>query len=244
MPPLTPPAWTSLMTGKRPGEHGVFDFFQKETPDSEYFHFASSQDVRSATIWSLASEHGKRVDLAQLPAHVPAAGRRRLRRARRLDAVAAAAPRLPSARALRPAEDAPELRAEGARARHEARGEGDRGLRGRGVRRLDRAPHAARAALVRDRPLPAPRTTSRSDLVAVMFDGPDKLQHLCWRFIDPACRPEEPSPWEAEIIALCERLLPRASTRSSATSSSSPARTRPSCSRRITASARAGTSST
>ena len=45
MPPLTPPAWTSLMTGKRPGQHGVFDFFQKETPDSEYFHFASSQDV-------------------------------------------------------------------------------------------------------------------------------------------------------------------------------------------------------
>ena len=35
MPPLTPPAWTSLMTGKRPGEHGVFDFFQKEEPDSE-----------------------------------------------------------------------------------------------------------------------------------------------------------------------------------------------------------------
>jgi predicted AlkP superfamily phosphohydrolase/phosphomutase len=29
MPPLTPPAWTSLMTGKRPGQHGVLDFFQK-----------------------------------------------------------------------------------------------------------------------------------------------------------------------------------------------------------------------
>src|SRR5690606_34092397 len=24
--PLTPPAWVSLMTGKGPGEHGVFDF--------------------------------------------------------------------------------------------------------------------------------------------------------------------------------------------------------------------------
>ena len=31
MPPLTPPAWTSLMTGKHPGQHGVFDFFQKES---------------------------------------------------------------------------------------------------------------------------------------------------------------------------------------------------------------------
>lgn len=33
MPPLTPPAWTSLMTGKHPGQHGVFDFFQKEEPE-------------------------------------------------------------------------------------------------------------------------------------------------------------------------------------------------------------------
>ena len=49
VPPLTPPAWTSVMTGKRPGQHGVFDFFQKESPDSAYYHFASSQDVRSAT---------------------------------------------------------------------------------------------------------------------------------------------------------------------------------------------------
>ena len=30
VPALTPPAWTSLMTGKRPGGHGVFDFFQKD----------------------------------------------------------------------------------------------------------------------------------------------------------------------------------------------------------------------
>ncbi len=30
IPPLTPPAWTSLVTGCRPGRHGVFDFFQVE----------------------------------------------------------------------------------------------------------------------------------------------------------------------------------------------------------------------
>src|SRR5579859_7579572 len=56
MPPLTPPAWTSLMTGKRPGRHGVFDFFQKESPDSNYLRLADSQDIGSATIWSLASD--------------------------------------------------------------------------------------------------------------------------------------------------------------------------------------------
>ena len=60
MPPLTPPAWTSLVTGKHPGQHGIFDFFQKEEPGSVYFSFASSQEVRSATIWSLASEQERR----------------------------------------------------------------------------------------------------------------------------------------------------------------------------------------
>ena len=47
MPPLTPPAWTSLMTGKRPGQHGVFDFFQKEAPDSEYFRSPARRTSRS-----------------------------------------------------------------------------------------------------------------------------------------------------------------------------------------------------
>ena len=46
-----------------------------------------------------------------------------------------------------------------------------------------------------------------ADLVGVMFDGVDKLQHLCWRFIDPACRPARPSRWEREMIERCERYF-------------------------------------
>ena len=46
-----------------------------------------------------------------------------------------------------------------------------------------------------------------ADLVAVMFDGVDKLQHLCWRFIDPACRPRRPNAWEQEMIERCERYF-------------------------------------
>jgi predicted AlkP superfamily phosphohydrolase/phosphomutase len=51
------------------------------------------------------------------------------------------------------------------------------------------------------------RDEEPADLVAVMFDGPDKLQHLCWRYVDPAFQPAEPSPWEAEITALCEQYF-------------------------------------
>ena len=72
VPPLTPPAWTSVMTGKRPGEHGVFDFFQKETPDSRYFRFTTSHDVRSATTWSLAGEYGLRSNVLNFPLMFPA----------------------------------------------------------------------------------------------------------------------------------------------------------------------------
>jgi predicted AlkP superfamily phosphohydrolase/phosphomutase len=40
-------------------------------------------------------------------------------------------------------------------------------------------------------------------LMAVVFDGVDKLQHLCWRFLDPALFPKTPSPWERKIRVLC-----------------------------------------
>ena len=72
MPPLTPPAWTSLVTGKHPGQHGIFDFFQKEEPGSVYFSYASSQDVRTATIWGLASDQGRRITALNFPLMFPA----------------------------------------------------------------------------------------------------------------------------------------------------------------------------
>jgi predicted AlkP superfamily phosphohydrolase/phosphomutase len=37
----------------------------------------------------------------------------------------------------------------------------------------------------------------------VLFDGVDKLQHFCWRFLDPALFPGKPSPWEQSVRALC-----------------------------------------
>ena len=71
MPPLTPPAWTSMVTGKHPGQHGIFDFFQKEEPGSVYFSFATSQEVRSATIWTLASEQDRRIISLNFPLMFP-----------------------------------------------------------------------------------------------------------------------------------------------------------------------------
>jgi predicted AlkP superfamily phosphohydrolase/phosphomutase len=33
LPPITPPAWTSFMTGKNPGKHGIFHFVETERVD-------------------------------------------------------------------------------------------------------------------------------------------------------------------------------------------------------------------
>ncbi len=30
IPPMSPPAWTSFVTGKNPGKHGIFDFTARQ----------------------------------------------------------------------------------------------------------------------------------------------------------------------------------------------------------------------
>jgi predicted AlkP superfamily phosphohydrolase/phosphomutase len=206
MPPLTPPAWTSLMTGKRPGQHGVFDFFQKETPESEYFQFASSLDVRSATIWSLASRHGKRVVSLNFPlmfpppdvdGYVVPGGWMPWRQLRLGCHPPGLFDRLKELPSFEPKELALDMRLE-AKAIDGCAEDEYAGWIELHTRRERRWFEIVRFLLEED---------ENVDLVAVMFDGPDKLQHLCWRFIDPACRPEHPSPWEAEVIALCERYF-------------------------------------
>jgi predicted AlkP superfamily phosphohydrolase/phosphomutase len=45
--------------------------------------------------------------------------------------------------------------------------------------------------------------TDPTDLTAIVFDGVDKLQHLCWRFLDQRLFPASPSSWERYIRDLC-----------------------------------------
>src|SRR4051812_17516050 len=72
VPALTPPAWTSLMTGHSPGHHGVFDFFRMESRDTWHIRFLTSHDVQSETIWSVASRNGLQVTSLNFPCMFPA----------------------------------------------------------------------------------------------------------------------------------------------------------------------------
>ncbi len=71
IPPLTPPAWTSLATGRSPGHHGVFDFFQKESADSLHLRLALSSNIRAETLWTLANRKGKRTTVLNFPVTFP-----------------------------------------------------------------------------------------------------------------------------------------------------------------------------
>jgi predicted AlkP superfamily phosphohydrolase/phosphomutase len=70
IPPVTAPAWTSFMTGKFPGKHGIFEFSRFD-PQNYTWHLNNAQHIRSKTIWQLLSERGKRSIVLHLPYTYP-----------------------------------------------------------------------------------------------------------------------------------------------------------------------------
>jgi Type I phosphodiesterase / nucleotide pyrophosphatase len=70
IPPMSPPAWTSFMTGKNPGKHGVFDFTARK-PYSYDIEFVNARWRRAETIWKIMSEEGKRICVLGVPFTYP-----------------------------------------------------------------------------------------------------------------------------------------------------------------------------
>jgi predicted AlkP superfamily phosphohydrolase/phosphomutase len=70
LPPITPPAWTSFMTGKNPGKHGVFHFVETER-DSYAMNYANGGSRRSPTVWKLFNDAGFSVGTMNIPFTYP-----------------------------------------------------------------------------------------------------------------------------------------------------------------------------
>jgi len=193
------------MTGKRPGQHGVFDFFQKESPESQYFRIADSNDVHSETIWSLASDQGQRVTALNFPITYPApsvngcvvpCGWMPWRQLR----LGCHPPGLFDRLKTLPSFNARELALDMALE--------EKAIEGCAVEeyadwitlhtRREQRWFELLVYLMREEP---------ADLIGIVFDGVDKLHHLCWRFMDPALQSPEPSAWELEIARLCEQYF-------------------------------------
>ena len=69
-PPLSPVAWTGVMTGKNSGKHGVFEFL-------EYGHdplagrVNSSRAIQAELLWEIAGRHGKTTVAGGVPMSYP-----------------------------------------------------------------------------------------------------------------------------------------------------------------------------
>lgn len=74
IPPLSPAAWVSAMTGRNPGRHGVFDF---RHVDPNELHgrkptFVRSQEYAGSTVFDLLGGAGMRVGAFYIPLTYPA----------------------------------------------------------------------------------------------------------------------------------------------------------------------------
>ncbi|GAX59672.1 type I phosphodiesterase/nucleotide pyrophosphatase [Candidatus Scalindua japonica] len=200
--PLTPPAWVSLMTGKNPGNHGVFDFIRaEERGDDVFFTLYDSRDNKAETIWSIASRQGKRVAALNFPFTAPppkdysgfmVPGFIPWRHLRRNTVPTDFYDRLKSLQGFNPKELAWDFDQEKNAVNVLSDTEREDWVR----YHLPREKQWFRIAehLLSEEPL---------DLLAVMFDGVDKLQHQAWMFLDPGLQSGIISEYHQRMRKLC-----------------------------------------
>jgi len=63
-------AWSSFITGKNPGKHGIYDFFETR-PESYGVRFLNASFRKGKSLWRLLSEAGKKVGLMNVPITYP-----------------------------------------------------------------------------------------------------------------------------------------------------------------------------
>jgi predicted AlkP superfamily phosphohydrolase/phosphomutase len=70
LPPMTFPAWTTFLTGKNQGKHGIFDF-TRQPPNSYALEFVNGARRRALTFWQLLSQAGRQVISISVPCTFP-----------------------------------------------------------------------------------------------------------------------------------------------------------------------------
>ena len=71
IPPITIPAWTSMMTGKSPGTLGFYGFRNRANYSYDGMVFANSQYVREDTVWDILSRGRKQSVVIGVPQTYP-----------------------------------------------------------------------------------------------------------------------------------------------------------------------------
>ena len=199
--PLTPPAWVSLMTGRGPGHHGVFDFIRaEERGDEVYFTLYDSRDCRVETIWSIASRQGKRVCALNFPFTAPPPTQlngcivpgfipwRHLRRNSYPDDIYERVKSIPDFNPQELAWDFDREKQSGNELNDDDR---EKWVRYH-LPREQQWFKVAQYLMHEEQP----------DLMAVLFDGVDKLQHQAWQYVDPGLQHGELSGFHKRMREL------------------------------------------
>lgn len=66
LPAQTPVAWTTFMTGKNPGKHGIFSFAMRKTGTYER-KIIQPEMLESETLWHILSQKSKKVGVINVP---------------------------------------------------------------------------------------------------------------------------------------------------------------------------------
>jgi predicted AlkP superfamily phosphohydrolase/phosphomutase len=70
LPPMTGPAWSSFITGKNPGKHGVFDFVIRN-PEGYDWTLVNATYRKGQSFWNLLEHQGKKVIIFNVPVTYP-----------------------------------------------------------------------------------------------------------------------------------------------------------------------------
>ena len=71
IPPITVPAWTSMMTSKDPGELGFYGFRNRSKYTYDDMSIATASVVKDDILWSILSKAGKKVNIVGVPQTYP-----------------------------------------------------------------------------------------------------------------------------------------------------------------------------
>ncbi len=72
VPPITPAAWTTFLTGKNPGAHGILDFERYETGTNKLSFNTTFSLGHVRTLWQMLGDKGLRVGSINVPMTFPA----------------------------------------------------------------------------------------------------------------------------------------------------------------------------
>lgn len=183
--PLTPPAWTTLMTGRTPGNHGIIDFIWAEQRTTDhYFTLYNFRDIQCETIWSMVSRQGGRVCSLNFPIMAPPpavngfvvpglVSWKHLRRSTHPQEIYEELKTIPD---FNPREFAWDFALEKEAAKGVPAEEFENWVYFH-RRREQHWFNITRQIM----------SKGQLDLAAILFDGMDKMLHIGWRLLDPAC---------------------------------------------------------